>query len=417
LLSLATNVGGAATVRADQQITLTVWDQFTSTGSSAVTTLYKGFTKTHPNITIRRQAITTDQLRKVVKTALASGSGPDIIYYDGGPGYAGVLAQAKLLIPITSYAAKYHWTTRFESTALQGTSLNGTLYGLPLETDLIGMYYNKTLIDQAKLTVPQTVSQLLSFCTQAKAKGYYAVAFSDNPGWQAFHEFTMVTNNLMGPAAMARLLFQHQGSWNTPQMAQAIKLFFVDMQKAGCFPPSVNALAYTDANGLFNTGKALLNPTGSWEASDIEQNASKYQVGMVPFPAVSGGSGRHYVTGVGSAFFISSKSAHQDAAAQFLDYLFTPQALKVWVEQIGAFPPVSFDTAAMHVAPLTRTILNTLQTAIRNRTPLGQNIDVVASSAFNTEMQNGFQAVLAGSRTPQQEAANLEKAWQAGMKQ
>ncbi len=200
-------VGAAVRARASQQVTLTVWDQFTGPETTAIGTLYRNFTAAHPTITIRREAVQTDQMRQTVKTALASGTGPDIIFYDAGPGYAGVLANAGLLRPLDAYASTYNWNARVIPTAREGVLINGKVHGLPLQVDLIGVYYNKkTLIDKAKLTVPRTVDQLISFCGQAKAKGYIPMAFSDKPGWQAFHEFSMLSNNIVGPEAMRQLL-------------------------------------------------------------------------------------------------------------------------------------------------------------------------------------------------------------------
>ncbi len=421
LCSVGATIGGqtagaAVRARTSQQVTLTVWDQFTGPETTAVDKLYHNFTAAHPTITIRREAVQTDQMRQTVKTALASGTGPDIIFYDAGPGYAGVLANAGLLRPLDAYAATYNWNARVIPSAREGVMINGKVYGLPLQVDLIGVYYNKTLIDKAKLTVPRTVDQLISFCGQAKAKGYIPMAFSDKPGWQAFHEFSMLSNNIVGPEAMRQLLLHNKGNWNTPQMTKAIQLFFVDMQKAGCFPPHVNALGYDDANSLFYTGKALLNPTGSWLSTNIDQNVKNYQIGMMPFPAVSGGKGSFWDTGVGSAYYISSKSQHPKEAAQFLDYLISQQAVKVWVEQTGSFPPVKFDTRAAHVSPLFRSILNVLQSGINGKTQFGYNIDVLAPAPFNTAMQNGFQAILAGSESAQQETSQLQTAWQQGKK-
>jgi raffinose/stachyose/melibiose transport system substrate-binding protein len=270
-------------------------------------------------------------------------------------------------------------------------------------------------MDKARLAVPHTVDQLLSFCRQAKAKGYIPMAFSDNPGWQAFHEFTMLSNNIVGPETMRRMLLQNKGSWNTPQITKAIKLFFVDMQKAGCFPPNVNALGYDDANSLFYTGKALMNPTGSWLADAIGQNVKGFQIAMMPFPAVSGGKGSFWDTGVGSAYYISAKSQHPQEAAEFLNYLIAQPAVKIWVEGADSFPPVKFDTSAVHVSPLFRYILNVLQSAISGKTQLGYNIDVLAPAPFNTAMQNDFQSILAGQKSPQQVASDLQTSWQKGM--
>ena len=66
----------------------------------------------NPNITITREAIQTDQMRDTVNTAISSGTGPDLIFYDAGPGYAGVLAEAGLLLPLDDYAAQYGWDER-----------------------------------------------------------------------------------------------------------------------------------------------------------------------------------------------------------------------------------------------------------------------------------------------------------------
>lgn len=176
-------------------------------------------------------------------------------------------------------------------------------------------------------------------------------------------------------------------------------------------------MGYDDANSLFYyTGKALLNPTGSWLSTNIDQNVKNYQIGMMPFPAVSGGKGSFWDTGVGSAYYISSKSQHPKEAAQFLDYLISQQAVKIWVEQTGSFPPVKFDTRAAHVSPLFRSILNILQSGISGKTQFGYNIDVLAPAPFNTAMQNGFQAILAGSESAQQETSQLQTAWQQGKK-
>ena len=43
---------------------------------------------------------------------------------------------------------------------------------MPLQTDLIGMYANKTLLDQEGLTVPTTLDEMVAFCGAAAEKGY-----------------------------------------------------------------------------------------------------------------------------------------------------------------------------------------------------------------------------------------------------
>ncbi len=397
---------------AQENVELRVWDQFTGPESEAVDTIYAAFMEQHPDITVVREVVTDQTMRQTVNTALSSGTGPDVIYYAPGPGYAGVLAEAGLILPLDEMAAEYGWTDRIAAAALEQAEIDGVLYGMPLEIDLIGMYVNKTLMDQEGWETPETVDELIAFCGEAQTKGYIPLAFSNNPGWSAFHQFTFTSNNMIGPEAMRALLFDHEGRWDTPEQIQAIDNFFVDMRDAGCFADDVNAITYDDGNGLFFSGQALLHPTGSWLLSDIEANMPDADIEYVPFPALDGGEGRFWNSGLGSNWVVSSQSPHQEEAGQFLDYLISPEAAVVWAEQGNTPLPVTLDTSELDVSPLLGSVLEVLNEASSGEIELGYNIDVLVPPEFNEAMQSGFQAVLAGDKTAEEQAADLQAAWE-----
>jgi raffinose/stachyose/melibiose transport system substrate-binding protein len=401
--------------RAQEPVELRVWDQFTDPEQSAVAdAIYAAFTEANPNVTITREAIQTDQMRDTVNTAISAGTGPDVIFYDAGPGYAGVLIDAGLLQPLGDYAAEFGWNEEIAAPALEGTTIDGQLYGMPLQTDLIGMYYNKTLLDQEGLTVPTTLEEMLAFCGAATEKGYIPIAFANNPGWQAFHQFSMTANQMTGAEAMRGLLLNNEGRWDTPEIQTAIDAFFVQMRDAGCFPEDANAILYDDGNSLFFTGQALLHTTGSWLAENIESQMADFEVGYVPFPLIEEDNEPTWLFGVGSAYFITANSQHPDEAAAFIDYLFSQPAVEQWVGQSRYFVPVQFDPSAIEIGPLNQQIIEILQGAGEEGTQFGYNIDVLAPAAFNDMMQNGFQAILAGDKTPEQQAADLQAAWEEG---
>jgi raffinose/stachyose/melibiose transport system substrate-binding protein len=403
-------------VLAQEPVELRVWDQFTEGDASPVVdAVYQAFMEANPNVTITREAVSSDQMRQTVNTAIASGTGPDVILYDAGPGYAGVLAEAGLLLPLDDYAAQYGWADRVAAPAIEATTFNGALIGMPLTTDLIGMYYNKTLLDQEGLSVPETLDELVAFCGAAVEKGYVPIAFGNNPGWEAFHQFSMTSNQMLGPDAMRALLFENQGSWDTPEIAQAIEAYFVTLRDAGCFADDPNAIGYDDGNALFFSGQALLHTTGSWLVGDIVGQMPDTEVGFVPFPEIAGGQGRVWISGVGSAWFIPNSTQHPDEAAAFVDYMYSQDALNRWIGENRFFVPVEVDVEGLSLDPLTASVLETLRSAGGEGVQFGYNVDVVAPPSFNDMMQNGFQAVLAGDKTPEQQAADLQAAWEEGM--
>ena len=136
---------------------------------------------------------------------------------------------------------------------------------------------------------------------QAAEKGYIPIAFANNPGWEAFHQFSMTANQNIGPEAMRDLLVNNNGRWDTPEITEAISAYFVTLRDAGCFPTDVNAITYDDGNSLFYTGQALLNTTGSWLAGEIATNMPDQEVVFVPFPLIKEGNEPTWISGVGSA--------------------------------------------------------------------------------------------------------------------
>lgn len=398
----------------DEAVTLRVWDQFTGPEGAVVDQIYESFAEQNPNVTIEREAFDTDQMRQTVNTALASGTGPDVIFYDTGPGYAGVLQEANLLQPLDAMAEQYGWRERLVESALQGATIDDQLYGLPLQIDLIGLYYNRTLMEEEGFAVPETVPQLVEFCGQASESGYIPLAFGDQEGWPAFHQFSVTSNQMLGPEGMQRLLFERQGGWDTPEMVTAIRTFFVELRDAGCFGDDANALTYDDANALFYSGQALMLPTGSWLISEIDENMPDQDVELVPFPAIDGGQGAVWISGLGSAYYISAASENQEEAGRFLDFLFSPETAQRWVGEADFFVPIEVDAAALELSPLARSVFDVLRAAAAGETTLGYNIDVLTPPGFNDTMLNGFQSMLAGDTTPEQQAADLQAAWLEG---
>jgi raffinose/stachyose/melibiose transport system substrate-binding protein len=400
----------------DEPVELRIWDQFTDPAETEnAEAIYAAFMEQNPNITVVREVFQTQQMQEVANTAIASGTGPDVIFYDAGPGFAGVLAEAGLLVPLDDYAEQYGWKERVAAPAVEATTLDGVFYGMPLQTDLIGMYYNQTLLNEVGLEVPATLDDLVAFCGAATEAGYIPIAFADQQGWPAYHQFSMTSNQMIGPEAMRALLFENEGSWDTPEIVTAIEAFFVTLRDAGCFPEDSVAITYEDGNSLFINGEALLHTTGSWQIGEWVEQMPDYELGFVPFPEIEGGVGPVWISGVGSAWFITTSAENPDAAAAFIDFLFSQEAVERWIGGSRYFVPVDVDLSNLEIGPLYQLVIETLQSAEEEGVQFGYNVDVLAPAEFNDMMLNGFQAILVGDKTPEQQAADLQAAWEEGM--
>ncbi|HEX2979186.1 MAG TPA: extracellular solute-binding protein [Anaerolineaceae bacterium] len=390
-----------------EKVTLHLWDTFTEEGQSAGRDkMIAKFRETHPNVEIVRDAQTIDDLRPVIQTALGADNGPDIFYYDTGPGYAGVLAKAGLLLPLDDAYAANKWNDRIFSWTKDRVTFDGKVYGIGNEVEFIGVYYNKKIFEELGVAEPKTYEEFIQICDKAKAAGYTPIAFADGPGWPAYHQFSILANNVAGKDKLDKVLFG-DGSWEDPDFVKAVQLFFVDMNEAGYFLKDTTAISYEDGNAVFYAGDTAMHITGTWLLSEVTNNATDFEPGFFFFPSIEG---KPVLPpgGLGSGYFVNAKSQHSAEAIAFLDFMFSADGAKIWLEDLSIIPPLAVNTADLNLTPLMKFAVDAVA-----KVPLGYNIDVLAGDQFNAAQSDGFQAVLLGMKTPDELIKELQAAWLA----
>jgi raffinose/stachyose/melibiose transport system substrate-binding protein len=362
--------------------------------------LIAAFEEANPDIDVQRDVQAVDDMRPTIQTALNSGTGPDVFYYDTGPGFAGVLAEAGLIRPLDELYASgaldhiYPWTR-------ERTTFGGQTYGIGHAVEFLAVYYNKDIFDENGIAEPTTFEEFTAACETLKGAGVVPIAFGNAAGWPAFHNFSLFANNMI-PQDRLLAMIAGEESWDSPEVVEAIRAAFVEPSENGCYNPSANAVSYDDAVALFASGMAGMTLTGSWIIPTVQD--APFSVDFFFLPAPEGGQVMP-PAGLSSGYFISASTEHPEEAERFLTFLFDPANASYWVEQISVVPPYTLEAGTLDVSPL---MTQTLQ-ALESDT-MGVNIDVLTPEAFNTTMLDGFQAILAGDRTPEEQAAALQAA-------
>ncbi|MBK8023069.1 MAG: extracellular solute-binding protein [Chloroflexi bacterium] len=400
---------------AQDTVTLVVWDHLGAGAEpdapNAMQIIYDKFMEEHPNIVIQREITQAQEMESIVPTALASGQGPDVVYYDITP--ARGLFNAGLILPLDTYFEELGWADKLNPGAVPWVTMNGQFAGLPMESEFVGVFVNNDLFESQGWTVPTTLEETVAYCEAASAAGYVPFAHGQNPGWQTFFSFTMPLHNTVGSAWVEDRVFNNVGTWDDPGVVQSLATFYRTMRDAGCFDPDLNGIDWQTQQDLFTSGEAPLFPTGTWVVGGILQNMPDANVTMMPFPQLVEGMPRTYTVGMGSAWFVNASTEHPDEAAMLLDFIMSAFAVQQLVEVAGYVPPVATDITQFELAPLQSYVLSTLSGSNpeMNEFAFGYNVDVLAPLAFNTALQQNLQALFADEITPEEAAANLESAW------
>jgi len=372
----------------------------------AVDDIIRGFEEHNPGIDVQREAMTTEDIRRVIETRLRSERPPDVFTYDTGPGFGGVLAEAGLLHPLGGAYKRDGWD--IYDWAKQRVTYDGTLYGVPDRLDELIVYYNKDLFNRLGMEEPQTVDELRQIGDELKGRDIIPLSFGNTEQWPAGHMFSMGASNTLGREGLDDILYG-DGRWDVPAVVTAIDLMFRDFVESGYYPQSPEATTYDGANTMFYSGEAAMLPTGTWLVSEIVQTVQDFEVGFFPFPSI-GGSGISPPVGVGAGLFVAAGARDPEGAIKFIDYLQQDDTARFVIERFNTIPAHPVDAEGLDVPELFKQVLADLPQEGQSQS-FGYNIDVLAPQNFNQAMYSGFQKVMEGSRSPDEQAAALQDAW------
>jgi raffinose/stachyose/melibiose transport system substrate-binding protein len=288
--------------------------------------------------------------------------------------------------------------------ARQRATYNGKTYGVPSQVEEIIVYYNKSLVPGP----PTTVEELREIADDLKGRDIIPFAFGDQEQWPGGHMFSIGASNMLGRKGLDEILYR-DGRWDTPEIVTAIDVIFREFNEKGYYPEGVNAITYDDANSLFYSGQAAMAPTGTWLVSTIVESVQDFEVGVFPFPSIEG-SEIAPPAGVGSGLFVAKNAKEPDGALAFIDYMQQESTARQRMELLNLIPAHPVNTDGLDVPELFKTVLDDLSDQGQSQS-FGYNIDVLAPANFNDVMFSGFQEVLNGSRSPQEQATALQEAW------
>jgi len=396
--------GAGSAAPAAEKAKVLVWDQF-GEDAAAVDAMVAKFNEANPNIEVVREAQAA--IRDVIRTALDAGAGPDIVYYDTGPGFAGVLARAGLLAPLDQAYSDHGWDKRILKIARERCTFDGVTYGIGNELEFVGVFYNKRIFDEKGLTEPKTHDEFVSLADKLKTAGMTPISFGDQDKWPAGHTFSVFSGNSAGKEKLAKAI-SGEVPFNDEDFVRAIQIPFVDWVKAGLYNSDVNAVTYDDSNLLFYNGTAAMRLTGTWMiGAYTTPDTMADPVGFFFYPAVRSDVPIAPPAGLGSGYFVAKAAKSPEASFKFLDFLFSDAIAKDWLEGQSMIPPLKLNPEDYKISDLLKFTLNALNASADQ---MGYNIDVLTPDNFNTMMFDGFQEVIGGSKTAQQQADDLEAA-------
>jgi len=202
-----------------------------------------------------------------------------------------------------------------------------------------GLFYNAGFLKEKGWDVPKTWDEMWALGDKAAAEGTYLFTYPTTGYFDAFFYALMYAAG--GPEFFNKATHYEEGIWDTPEA----KTCFDIVTKLASYtnpitPAQANDQDFTQNQQLVLDNKALFMPNGTWIVGEMAEapRADGFEWGMTALPAVKAGGDGYSYTWFEQAW-IPAGAEHQDAAKQFVAYLYSDEACKLFAES-GAIQPV-----------------------------------------------------------------------------
>lgn len=207
--------------------TVTIWHDLTMDEGLLRNLIDTSFKREYPTIEVDLQYV-GDKKERLLR-AIPAGFGPDI--FMGPHDWIGELAEAGYIVPIDGFVTP-ELREEFIESALNATTYNGRVYGLPLAAGTVSLIYNKAMV----VTPPQTIEELVAVMETYKSMGKYGIAYQIDPyfvsawvhafgGWYFNDENKSVGVNSLGTIKATEFLLERFKPYMSKNLETQLAVF------------------------------------------------------------------------------------------------------------------------------------------------------------------------------------------------
>lgn len=392
-------------------ITLSMQNPDVESADPATWAIVEAFEDANPGIDVEVSGEAVAEHHQKLSIAAQSNTLPDVFWVYKS--IAVEMAEADKLLDLAPILDDLGLIEKFPESTVSNFSLDETIFGVPYQGLLTGLWYNKQILADHGLEVPVTFDDLIEVAETLSAEGVTTISNGANQSSFSVWSF-LVDLERFGYSEKIDDILSGSESYDNPDFLRLYE-HIAELRDAGAFASNVSTQTYQQAVDQFLNGNAAMLDAGVWASSAIQD--AGLDVGFWKGPEFSDGVGeQNIIMNVASAPFavaatVGDDPAMLDAVTKFLEFYYSDEAQQLLVD--NGQPPVT-----TYVADLDPESQSALKAALDATTADGVTSpetqpDLVVSAAVASAMYDSIYGVIQGQLTPQAALELVQKAIEA----
>ena len=296
------------------QVTVEMWDYLSGeTANDSINASIAEFEKANPDIKVKRTTFAFADLSKSILQGSVGGEVPDVAVVDVVDNQN--FASLGMLKDLSNDGIN---KSDFFDGPWSSVEFDGKTYGIPLNSNNLALYYNKTMLKEAGVEVPtdwESLKEVAKKTTKGDVKG-------------------LAISGVKSESATFQILpfvWQTGGDLSNYSESGATALAYLrGMIDEGSMSEAVSNYTQEDARTQFITGKAAMMINGPWELSTLTKDA-EIEWDVAPLP-----KDKRAATSMGGENVVVMNGAKQsEAAVKLAKYLTSAEGAKIYCDGSG----------------------------------------------------------------------------------
>jgi len=199
------------------------------------------FEKNNPGVKVNALQIPNDDFKQRVVVSMSGGNPPDVFASWGG-GWLDEFVESGMVKDLTEEDIDY---SRFLEVALNNSTFDDKVYGLPLGISTYQFFYNKSIFEEHNLEVPNTYDELLEIIDVLNENDVYPIALANQPQWPGAFYLMYLADRLGGEEVFQQAHNREGKGFDDPVYVEAGE-YIQDLVERDAFNPGFNGLPYDE---------------------------------------------------------------------------------------------------------------------------------------------------------------------------
>lgn len=337
-LMFAGLIAGFSTLamNAAQAVEIEYWQYVFESRVKAMDKLIANFEKANPDIKVKQTTFPYDDYQTRVIAAQMAGNSPDVmqLFY----GWLDKFVAGGILQPLPTDTFPHDKIESDFFPIVSSMKRGEDYYGLPTAVRSLALFYNKKLFEEAGLdpkNPPKTLDELVAAAEKTAkrdANGNLITAgITMDMAGQDHHWWREVLVRQFGGVPYTD--GDRKVAYDTEAGANALK-FYTDLQT----DKKVGELKFMDeGQAAFRAGRAAMTVDGTFRLGAF-RSIDAFEWGVTELPANADGVRSNYASYFANGISARTKGEKLEAAKKFLNYISSPEAMEVWLKEVGELP-------------------------------------------------------------------------------